>query len=127
MQPVASCRATRRDGLPCTSTIVLASGYCGAHDPERRQQMAEARTRGGQGRSSAARLRGLLPPRLVPVFGRLETALDDVLSGKLDPRQATAAASVARALVAVLTAGELEERVRQLEAQSAAESEWGGR
>ena len=36
-------------------------------------------------------------------------------AGTLEPRQATAVAAVARVMVSVLQAGELEERVRQLE------------
>ena len=50
--------------------------------------------------------------------GRLERALTEVHDGRLDPRAATAMASLAGALVRVITSGELEERLRSLEAQA---------
>jgi len=56
-----------------------------------------------------------MPARLVPIWDQLETALAATLAGELAPRQATTAAALARALVAVLQAGELEERLRRLE------------
>jgi hypothetical protein len=61
------------------------------------------------------RLRGLAPPRLVPIFDQFEWALVEVHDGELDPKAAQAMASLARALATLLTAGELEERVRRLE------------
>jgi hypothetical protein len=47
----------------------------------------------------------------------LASALEEVHSGALEPRQASAMAAVAGALVRVVQAGEMEERVRTLEAQ----------
>ena len=54
---------------------------------------------------------------LRPVFERLKDALVEVHQGKLDPRVATAMASLAGAMVRVLTSGELEERVWALEGE----------
>lgn len=108
------CRATRRDGAPC-SAPALGSGWCFAHDPDLAAQRAAARKSGGKNSSKIVRLRGLVPPRLVNVYDKLEQALGDVESGQLDPKQANSMANLARAMVAVLTAGELEERVRKLE------------
>ncbi|MFC1972596.1 hypothetical protein ACFLVE_04250 [Chloroflexota bacterium] len=51
----------------------------------------------------------------MPVYDKLENALEEVHGGKLESKQAQAMASLARAMVAVLTSGELEERVRGLE------------
>ena len=56
-----------------------------------------------------------MPPRLIPVFDRLETALARLDAGELEPKRAQAMAAVARAMVSVLQAGELEERLRRLE------------
>ena len=64
-------------------------------------------------------MRGLVPPRLLATFDTLETALQEVHTGSLDPRQASAMAAVARAMVAVLTSGELEQRVRDMEGKLA--------
>lgn len=111
------CVSTRRDGQPCTVQALPGSDYCFAHDPARAAQRAEARRRGGLHRATAVRLGKLMPVRLTPIFGKLETALDDVQAGKITPQQATAMAHLARALVDVLRTGELEQVVRDLERQ----------
>jgi hypothetical protein len=51
----------------------------------------------------------------VAVFDRLEEALGQLHAGDLDPKRAQAMAALASAMVRALTAGELEDRVRQLE------------
>jgi len=104
------CDATRKDGKPCEAPAVQG-GLCVGHSP----RAQEARRMGGRASSRSARFAKLMPPRLVPVFDALEAALDEVHSGTLDPRAASAMASLAGAMVRVLTAGELEERVRRLE------------
>jgi hypothetical protein len=110
-----SCAGIRRDGQRCTSRVLCDGTHCYVHSPSRDAERAEARRRGGRNRANTARLRALVPPRLLPVYDRLETALTEVHEGTLDPRVATALASLARAMVMVLTAGELESRVRALE------------
>ena len=109
------CRATRKDGTPCRTPVVGDAPYCFGHDPAAAVKRTEARRRGGQNRATAKRLAKLMTVRLVPVREQLEGALGDVLADRLSPQQATAAAAVARALLAVLQAGELEERLRKLE------------
>ena len=97
-----------------------ASGYCFSHDPDREAERDDARRRGGENRSNSARLRGLVPPRLLATFDALEDAMTEVHDGCLDAKQANAMASLARAMVSVLQAGELEERVRALEGKTSA-------
>jgi len=63
----------------------------------------------------AERAGKLLPARLQPMVSLLEDALGEVHRGELDPRAASAMASLAGALVRTITAGELEERLRALE------------
>ncbi len=109
------CAAPRKDGQPCTVTTLLGDGRCFAHSHLATEARVHARRRGGRNSAKLVRLRGAVPPRLMPIFDRLETALAETHSGDLEPKQAQAMASLARALVAVLTAGELEERVRRLE------------
>ena len=115
-QQQSRCTALRRDGQPCESRVLADASHCYVHSPARARERAEARQRGGRNRSNATRLRGLVPPRLLSVYDQLETALADVLADRLDPRNATAAAAVARSMVSVLQVGELEQRVRDLEA-----------
>ncbi|MDP2858887.1 MAG: hypothetical protein Q8P50_13050 [Bacillota bacterium] len=86
-----------------------------AHDPALREKAQEARRAGGYNSARAARLGKLVPPRLMAVYDTLELALGQVYRGEIDPRVATAMASLAGAMVRVLTSGELEARVRALE------------
>ena len=113
-----TCQGQRRDGRPCTSPLVGADGFCFAHSPMRVAERQAAQQRGGQHRASVVRLRGLMPPRLVPVFERLERALEEVHDGTLKPGQAIAMATIARAMVSVLQAGEVEQRLRDLEGRT---------
>ena len=108
------CTSTRRDGEPCTAQAG-ALGYCIGHDPG----ALEARRKGGRKSSRAERAAKLLPTRLQPMVSLLEDALGEVHRGELDPRAASAMASLAGALVRTITAGELEERLRALEARGA--------
>ena len=104
------CVSTRQDGAPCTAQAG-ASGYCIGHAPGAQ----DARRKGGHAKSRAERAGKLLPARLQPMVSLLEDALGEVHRGELDPRAASAMASLAGALVRAMTAGELEERLRALE------------
>ena len=121
MERDGTCRATRRDGRPCQSAVVLPSGFCGMHDPARREAMAAARRRGGRNRSNAEWLKGALPERLGPTLTRLEQALVELHTGALEPRVGSAMASVAKAIASIVQVGELELRLRQLESAAAQE------
>jgi hypothetical protein len=110
-----TCQATRKDGQPCTTPVVGSGPLCFGHDPALAAKRTAARQRGGQNRATSKRLAKLMPARLLPVFERLEQALEETHTGELDPKQAQALAALARAMTAVLTAGELEQRLRELE------------
>lgn len=112
------CAGVRRDGQLCTAPVLSDGAYCFAHDPARAADRDAARHKGGRHSASVVRLRRLVPPRLIPIFDKLEQALEEVHAGALKPSQAIAMATLARAMVAVLQAGELEERVRRLEEQA---------
>jgi len=113
------CAASRRAGQPCTAPVLGDGRQCWAHDPALAEQRVAKRRLGGQNRATRKRLAKIMPIRLLPVWDALEKALADVLAGSLDPKQATAAAALARALAVILTAGEVEERIRRLEEQTA--------
>ena len=108
------CPAIRKDGKPCQAQS-NSSGFCVGHSPAAQ----DARRRGGAATSRASRAGKLLPSRLRPVVALLEKALGEVHEGKLDPRVATAMASLAGALVRVYQSGEMEERLRVLEESAA--------
>ncbi len=102
-----TCPAPTKSGKPCQGRP-RDSGYCFAHDPATKEEREAARVKGGQKSSRAARLEKLLPSRLRPTFDMLEAAMKEVHEGRLDPRQATAMASLAGAMVKVIKAGEEE-------------------
>ena len=108
------CVSTGRDGAPCTAQAGTF-GVLHRHAPGAR----EARGKGGHATTGTERAGELLPARLQPVVSILEGALGEVHRGELDPRAASAMASLAGALVRAITAGKLEERLRALEARGA--------
>ncbi len=59
------------------------------------------------------------------MIGSLLAALDEVHSGTLDPRQASAMASVAGAITRAYGVGVLEERVQALESEAATRPQGG--
>ena len=116
------CQATRRDGQPCGATA-QGSGLCFSHDPARAADRADAYRRGGENRSTTARLEKRMTPRLRGVVRRLEGAMASVEAGTMDPRTGTALATLARALIAAYELAELELRVAALE-QGASNGAW---
>lgn len=110
-----TCEGTRRDGKPCAAQALPSDPYCWAHSEKLKAEREAARSEGGKHSAKAARLQKLMPPRLVPIFETLETALTEVHDGKITPPVAQAMGRLATALVAVLAAGEQEERLRRIE------------
>jgi len=110
------CVATRKDGARCAAPVMGGGDRCYAHDPAQAAARDQARRKGGTNSATAARAEKLLPTVLRPVLVALLQTLQGARTGAIDARRATAVASVARAIVAVYTAGTLEERVQQLEA-----------
>jgi hypothetical protein len=109
------CTGTRRDGTPCAAAVMGPGTLCYAHDPTRATERDQARRKGGTNSASAARLDRLLPATLRPMIGSLLDALEEVHAGTLDPRQASAMASLAGAIVRAYSVGVLEDRVAALE------------
>ena len=93
---VGHCHGVRSDGQPCNSPIVAESGYCFAHDPDKFEEAAKARRRGGHASSAVSRTRRLAPASLRDVYSILEAALAEVHDGELSPARASAMASRGR-------------------------------
>jgi hypothetical protein len=112
------CKAITKGGERCRGNVVDSEGFCFTHSPELMDRRREGSSRGGKHKSSIVRLEKLMPERLAPVYSKLETVLDQLHSGRLDPKIAHAMAAVARVMVSVLQVGEMEERLRTLEEKS---------
>jgi hypothetical protein len=116
------CRATKKDGSPCTLPSLGQSGLCWAHDPAN----AEKRRRG-------QRLGGRKKPdrELADIKRRLSELADDVVAGEVDKGAAAVAGqllnTVIRAVSVELKAREQMELIERLEAlENALESKKGG-
>ena len=90
--PSEKCKGLRRDGQPCRSSIVLASGFCTSHDPNRPPMRS--------------RNNPVDDPSLSTVFKHLERAVGDVKAGRMNPEAALALASLAQAMCATVDADE---------------------
>jgi pyridoxine/pyridoxamine 5'-phosphate oxidase len=114
------CTATRADGKPCTAWALPSHGLCIAHDADYRATHKAASRKGGRNKSTQARAakqwaavgreidQGDLP-------AMLRAAIADVWEGRLEPSQASAIATLAKASVSITNEIELEKRIEALE------------
>ena len=104
------CSATTKSGAPC-SAQVWQDQLCRWHHPDLETKRAEGRRRGGQNKGARIRAAKRLPSDVLStddLRGVLGKTLKDVISGDLEPAVGNAAASIARAYVAVTEAGAVE-------------------
>ena len=114
------CRAVAKSGNPCGATVVAPSGMCAWHAPEWAARRREWSRKGGENRSNRARAKRNLPDGLTPaeLQGYLALALRGVLGGKVQPAVGNCVAALARSIVTVREATELEERIADLESRA---------
>jgi len=112
-----TCQGTRGSGEPCRAWALPNSRFCLWHDPAQEGKRQEAREKGGRNKRTEARLTKLMPASLKPVLEKLMTGLDEVYDGTLEPRQASAMASLAGAIGRLYEVAEMEERLLRLEGQ----------
>ena len=114
------CSAVTKDGRPCAALARPGRPTCPWHDAELAAERRAWARRGGAGRSSVARARKELPKTLADVAPILYRTLVALERGAMEPARASAMAAVARSLVVVAEASDLEQRVAELERQAAA-------
>lgn len=103
-----SCPATKRNGELCEVTIVSASGYCFAHDPESAEWRAKGGRESSKKRQATKKLREM---GLKHVFDALDEALEGVRKGERSASEATAMARVADTMLRIAeSAGEREDQ-----------------
>ncbi len=69
------CRATKKDGSPCTLPSKGMSDLCWAHDPANVERRRRGQSRGGRNKPSR---------ELTAIEQRLSDLADDVLEGSVD-------------------------------------------
>ncbi len=109
---------TNRDGGACSGQARPGRPWCSWHDPDLDSQRAGWRQKGGQSRSNRTRAKKALPAEsltLHEVQAFLSYTLKATLAGKVEPGVANAVANIARTMTTVAQAGEIEERIRELE------------
>src|SRR5687768_11865350 len=98
---MAICRATKRDGQPCTLPANGKQGFCWAHDPANREARSKRAARGGRAKGNR---------EVVGLKRQLEDLTRDVLAGDVE----TGRAAVANQLINThLRAIELERKVKE--------------
>lgn len=126
---MAQCKATTKSGDPCKVKALAGSDYCGFHDPEKADAFQAGRVKGGQ----AGKLATLDPTAIKPwrgVAGDVDVlksvtsaelvsllcdTIDDVRTGRIDPKVANAIGYLSGAIVKIQEFGALVERLEAIE------------
>jgi hypothetical protein len=113
------CKGTTQEGNPCGS-FAVRDGLCVSHHPELKARKAEGSRRGGEAKANARRAAkawaaagDVISPDDLPAM--LRGAFVEVWQGKLEPGQAQALVSIAKASVSLAHDLELEARISALE------------
>jgi len=112
-----TCKAPNRAGGPCGAQH-YRDGWCRWHHPELEAQRQAERAAGGHARSNKVRARRQLAEAVLTINdldGLLCRALVQVAAGKMEPGVGSSMAGIAKTVVAIRTAGELERRLEELE------------
>ncbi len=113
------CQAITKGGSPCGATPVPGDTRCAWHSPSWTEKRREWSKKGGASRSNKARAAKALGPEpmtLRELHVLLGVTVRGTLAGRVEPNVANAVASLSRAMTAVVQAGELEQRLSDLEA-----------
>jgi len=94
------------------------SPFCVSHDPSKVTQLAEWRRQGGLASSNKARAKKHLPADPLTneeLHSYLGLVFKSVISGKIEPGVGTATATIARTMLELFRAIDLESRIAELE------------
>lgn len=112
------CKGTNKRGEPCSAYVPDGHAWCQFHDPALAGERRQWSVKGGQSRSNRARARkeltseALTPEELIGALSRTIRGLED---GTILPGNASAMATVAKAITAIRQSAELEDRMRAVE------------
>jgi hypothetical protein len=118
----STCKATKRDGSPCTLPSYGSDGLCWAHDPKNAERRRRGQSRGGKSKPTK---------ELLSIKQRLSDLAEDVLEAKIDKGVAAVASQILnvylRAVSVELKARKQLELIERLEALEAQAQNKGGR
>ena len=115
------CRYIKSDGSQCKSYAVRESFYCFIHDPQLKEEREAAQKKGGKERSRKAAVLPLDTPykplkTAADVSGFLETMINQVVRGQIDPRVSNSVSVLVGPLLRAQQQEQIERRVEKLEA-----------
>ncbi len=113
------CQGTNRTGEPCSAHVYDGAEWCRWHDPARAADRAEWSRKGGVARSNRARARKHLADAVMSIEDMdafLCASMVKVAAGRMEPGVGSAVAGIARTIVTIRTASDLEARLSALEA-----------
>jgi hypothetical protein len=108
----AQCQAITQGGQRCRGKA-RPSGFCFSHDPALAQARQEGSARGGKNKTTEARAARLVPDTLRPVLFKVLQAMQDVSTGRMEPRVASALASLASVVVRIHEAERAEQPIEE--------------
>ena len=115
-----TCKSPNRAGGPCGAQH-YRDGWCRWHHPDLEAQRQAERAAGGQARSNKVRARKQLAQAVMSIEDMdafLCASMVKVAAGRMEPNIGTAVATIAKTVVGIRTAGELERRLEDLERQA---------
>lgn len=118
------CQGHNRTGEPCSAHVDAGNTWCRWHDPARAADRRAWSEKGGRNRSNRARARKRLAGQVLTITdidAVLCSALTDVSTGKLEPAIGSSMAGIARTIVAIRAAADLEHRLSALEKRADAQ------
>jgi LPS O-antigen subunit length determinant protein (WzzB/FepE family) len=117
------CRATKRNGEPCTLPANGPQGLCWAHDPKNAERRRRGQSRGGKNKPSK---------EIIAIRSRLSELADEVLSGSVDRADAAVCGQLLNIQLRAIElerkakeTEEMQERIVQLEQVAQKRSSWG--
>jgi hypothetical protein len=102
----------------CKTDPQTDNDYCFWHDPEKSNEQAAARIKGGQNSRRYVAIPDAEPPKTAhQVAETMATVIAGMLKGEIDPRIANGVAYCSNALLKALEVSELEARLDKVESQ----------
>lgn len=113
------CKTVKPDGSNCQAAAPPGSEFCFFHDPTKATERRAAQSLGGS-HNKMKTLPDTAPEVKVQgcedVVKLLQITINQVRTGKIDPRVANAIGYLANVLIKASEAGELEKRINEVEA-----------
>ena len=97
------CRATKRDGSPCTAAVTGSNGYCWAHDPANADKRRRTASRAGSSKSGG---------EISDLKAQLKKLAADALSGEVERGVAAVVNQILNSRIRLV---ELERKIREAE------------